>query len=71
VENGQWYISIGTKKIKLKNTYNYVNYFDNTGHAYFCNGSKYGIIDSTGKEKLAAKQLEIIQYSILYGLTNF
>ena len=63
VENGQWYITHGTKKIKLPNTYNYLNYFDNTGHAYFCNGSKYGIIDSTGKEKLAAKQLEIIQYS--------
>ncbi len=63
VENGQWYISQGQKKTKLPNTYNYVNFFDNTGHAYFSNGSKYGIIDSTGKEKVTAKQLEIIQYS--------
>ena len=63
VDNGKWYISQGPKKIKLPTTYNYVHYFDNTGHAYFCNGSKYGIIDSTGKEILAAKQLEIIQYS--------
>ena len=63
VENGQWYIALGQKKIKLPASYNYVNHFDNSGHAYFCNGSKYGIIDSTGKEKLAAKQLEIIQYS--------
>jgi hypothetical protein len=63
VENGQWYIALGQTKVKLPTSYNYVHYFDNTGHAYFCNGSKYGIIDSTGKEKLAAKQHEIVQYS--------
>lgn len=63
VENGQWFIALGQTKVKLPTSYNYVHYFDNTGHAYFCNGSKYGIIDSTGKEKLAAKQHEIVQYS--------
>ena len=63
VENGRWYIIRGNKKIQLPADYNYVNHFDNTGYAYFCNGSKYGIIDTTGKIVLAAKQLEIIQYS--------
>ena len=28
VENGQWYITHGTKKIKLPNTYNYLNYLN-------------------------------------------
>ena len=41
VENGQWYIALGQKKIKLPASYNYVNHFDNSGYAYFCNGSKY------------------------------
>jgi len=63
VENGQWYIALGQHKTKLPINYNYVHHFDNTGHAYFCSGSKFGVIDSTGKVKIPANQREIIQYS--------
>lgn len=63
VENGQWFIARGDEKIKLPQEYNYVNHFDNLGYAYFCNGTNYGVIDTTGKVKISGKQFEIVQYS--------
>jgi hypothetical protein len=47
----------------LPENYNYVNNFDNYGYTFFTVGTKSGIIDTTGKEILPPKFIEMEQFT--------
>ena len=47
-----WITIHNDKKIIHPQVYDYVNYYDKFGYAYFIANKKYGLIDSTGNEIL-------------------
>ncbi len=61
-KNGSWALLDTNGKVLTNTEYHYIHSFDLRNTSYFMKNGLYGIIDASGKEKLAAEFTDIVQH---------